>query len=130
MAIVIAGFFLVSGKPKKNITAVPSGSVQNVVGSPDPVANVKEFTVIGTEYAFTPSTVEVNTVDTVKITFQNSGTSPHNLVIKSLNVSTKVINPGESDSIEFIATKSGNLDYVCTIFGHKDKGMEGILTVQ
>lgn len=90
----------------------------------------KEFAVTGTEFAFAPNTLTVAAGDTVKVTFTNNGTYPHNFTIDALNVKGKTISPGQSDTVTFAATKAGTYQYYCSVPGHKDKGMIGTLTVQ
>jgi plastocyanin len=90
----------------------------------------KSITVEGSEYSYTPSTLNANVGDIITLTFKNTGTYSHNLVIPDLNVQTKTINPGESDTIEFTADKAGTYSFYCTVDSHKDKGMVGTLNVQ
>ncbi len=91
---------------------------------------VKTFTVSGNEFAFSPDTLNVNKGDTVNITFTNTGKSPHNFVIAELNVRSKTILSGESDTVAFTVDKTGAFSYVCSVPTHEDKGMVGTLTVQ
>jgi len=95
----------------------------------EPTGNVVEITVDGGEFWFNPKIIEAKKGDTVKITFKNTGRVIHNLVIPSLGVGTRVIQAGSTDSIEFIATKSGAIGIECTVPGHKERGMIGTLTV-
>ena len=88
------------------------------------------FTVTGTEFAFTPSTLTVKKGEPVTITFKNQGKYPHNLTITDLNVATKTIQPGQSDTITFTPPKAGSFTFMCTVPGHADRGMKGTLTVQ
>lgn len=94
----------------------------------DPKAPVKEFTVDGTNYAFSPSTITVNKGDTVKITFKDDD-GRHNLVINGYNVATNIIDGGSEDSITFVADKTGNFEYYCSVGNHRDQGMTGTLVV-
>jgi len=44
---------------------------------------------------------------------------------------TKILGPGESDTIEFTAPdKAGDYEFVCSFPGHAQAGMKGILTVK
>ena len=95
----------------------------------EPTGNVVELIVEGGEFWFNPKTIEANKGDTVKITFKNTGRVIHNLVIPSLGVGTRTIPAGSTDSIEFIATSSGNIRIECTVPGHAAKGMIGTLIV-
>lgn len=94
-----------------------------------PSRSVKIFTVSGAEFAFSPNTLSVNKGDTVKVTFTNNGTLPHNFTITELNVKSRTIMPGASDTVTFTADTAGTFTYFCSVPGHKDKGMVGTLTV-
>ena len=97
---------------------------------PSSSAAINKITVLGTEYAFSPSTITVKVGQPVQITFKNNGTFPHNLTIADLNVGTKTITPGQEDTITFTPTKAGSFPFICTVLGHADKGMKGTLIVQ
>lgn len=84
----------------------------------------------GSEFAFTPASITTKVGQPVTLTFKNEGKYPHNLSISDLNVQTKTINPGESDSVTFTPDKTGSFTYICTVPGHADKGMKGTLTVE
>ena len=89
----------------------------------------KEFTVEGSEFKFSPNAISVNKGDSVKITFKNVGTKPHNFIIDELDVATKTINGGETDTVEFTASKSGTFAFYCSVGSHRANGMEGTATV-
>jgi azurin len=44
--------------------------------------------------------------------------------------STKMLGPGETDTVTFTAPAAGTYDYVCTFPGHALAGMRGVLTVK
>ena len=90
----------------------------------------KEFAVSGSEFAFSPATLSVAKGDTVKVTFTNTGKYPHNFTITDLNVQSKTVQAGESDTVTFTADKAGSFQYFCSVPSHKEKGMVGTLTVQ
>ncbi len=110
-------------------SAVSQNQMTAVVANATSTASMKSFTVSGTEFAFSPNTLSVNKGDTVKITFTNNGTLPHNFTITELAVKSKTIMPGQSDTVTFIADKAGTFVYFCSVPGHKDKGMVGTFTV-
>ncbi|HUD20108.1 MAG TPA: cupredoxin domain-containing protein [Patescibacteria group bacterium] len=110
-------------------TAAPE-AMSGASGATVAAGAAKEFTVTGTEFAFAPNTLTVGAGDTVKVTFTNNGTYPHNFTIDALNVKGKTIQPGQSDTVTFTATKAGTYQYYCSVPGHKDKGMVGTLKVQ
>jgi azurin len=45
-------------------------------------------------------------------------------------VATKMLGPGESDTVTFTAPAAGTYDFICTFPGHALSGMRGTLTVK
>ncbi len=83
----------------------------------------------GTELVFDPTEVTVPAGATVRLTFVNESDSvPHNLVFGDpIGVGTAtIVQPGEEETIEFIAPEPGEYTYVCTLH----PGMEGVLIVE
>jgi plastocyanin len=140
VAIVIYGlvyYFVLAKKGGSYNTAVaPTSAPAAVQASPaqtSPSAvspQAQKITVVGTEFAFSPSTFTLKKGLPAEITFKNNGAFPHNLTIADLGVKTKTIQPGEQDTIQFTPDKTGQFSFLCTVPGHADKGMKGTLTVQ
>ena len=119
-------------KEEATPTASPSTKMDET-GTPSPsgsakTSNVKEFTVTGSNYKFSPATLSVKKGDTVKITFTNSG-GFHDFVIDEFNVKTKTIPDGQSETVQFVANKAGTFNYYCSVGNHRQMGMQGTLTV-
>lgn len=112
-----------------NVTC-PEGSLPSA--PPPEVAPpiVKELTISGTEYSFSPVSITVQEGDQVKITFRNDGSIIHNFKISELEVGTKTISPGQTDTIEFTAPVSGTYTIFCSVPGHRAAGMKGSLKVE
>lgn len=135
LALVAGGWYLM--RPKTTMTPSYTQPTETPVGtqSATPTAtegammtDVTEIKVSGSEFKFTPDTLSVKKGDKVKIVFQNDGKFPHDLKIDELGVTTKVINPGQSDSVEFTVGKSGTFTMYCSVDAHRQKGMEGTVT--
>ncbi len=90
---------------------------------------LKEFTIEGSEYKFNPKSISVNKDDRVRIIFKNTGGISHNFGIPLLGVRSRTISSGASDTIEFVAEKTGTFDFDCSIPGHRGLGMEGQLII-
>lgn len=91
---------------------------------------VREITVEGDEYKFSPSTIELVAGEQVKINFKNTGSLPHNLMIDELGVATKTILGGKEDPVSFTAEKTGTFAFYCGVAGHRGLGMEGTTVVK
>lgn len=134
LILIVVGLFVYKGM-QKPAPQVESAQVESVatpaegVPSSVPTGPVKEFTVVGKNFSFSPATITVNQGDTVKINFQDSD-GHHNLVIDGYNVSTDTLETGDSTSVTFVADKAGSFQYYCSVPTHKDKGMVGTLIVQ
>src|SRR3989344_6089025 len=117
------------------ITTLPAStttSTTSTITTPNttvPVGVVKEFTVLGSNFSFTPNSLEVKQGDTVKITFK-SANGTHDFKIDEFQVATKQIKSGESETVEFAADKTGSFEYYCSVGNHRALGMKGTLTVK
>ena len=140
IAVVVAIFLLVGGyfvlSNMRGATA-PTLEVSQPTTEPMPetttsgkTVETKEILVEGDEYKFTPASISVTKGESVAIVFKNVGTVRHNFMIKELNVASKLIGPGETDRVEFMASSSGTFSFYCSVPGHKESGMEGELLVR
>ncbi len=91
-------------------------------------AAIKEFTVTGQNYSFTPLALTVKKGDMVKITFKNAD-GTHNLTVDGFSAASKRIRTGEEDAIAFVADKTGSYEFYCSVGSHREQGMKGTLTV-
>jgi plastocyanin len=68
--------------------------------------------------------------ETVKIILINEGILVHDFTLKeAYDVTTGPVSPDEKGEITFIAHTVGDFTYFCSIFGHRQRGMEGKLKV-
>jgi uncharacterized cupredoxin-like copper-binding protein len=83
------------------------------------------------EFALDPSSVQVQDAGTVTIRVTNDGQIDHALEVEGQGVEeeTETIAPGESAELTVDLTKTGAYEIYCPIDGHREKGMEGSLTV-
>ncbi len=123
-----------SDEAQTNTGTQPAGQTNNSTNNP--AANtpamddsVKAFTVVGSNFAFSPSTITVKKGDKVRINFQSTGFN-HDFVLDEFNVKTAVLTPGNSQTIEFTADKTGQFEYYCSVGTHRQMGMKGTLVVQ
>jgi nitrite reductase (NO-forming) len=68
--------------------------------------------------------------DTVEITISSGEGAQHDIVIPDLNVaSAKFDKSTGATKVRFKVAKAGSFEYYCTIAGHRQIGMEGVLEV-
>jgi len=111
-------------------TYLTSGSGYGYSGQPGSGTSgtVREFTIQGYAYGYSPSTIEVKKGDVVKITFISEDIL-HNLNIEGYNIATESVSKGQSSTIQFTANTAGTFVFYCSIPGHSDAGMVGKLIV-
>lgn len=122
LLVILLGIIFISGCSGQESAATQTEQVQ-------PTGEVKEFVVEGSEYKFSPASIIVNKGDDVKLTFKNIGLTGHNFVIGELGVSTRVISPGSTETVQFVAGKSGTFAFYCSVPGHRPAGMEGEIVI-
>lgn len=127
IAVVGAYSLLKGNSPTQTQTQT---QISNLTPTPTPETTVKEITVIGKEFSFSPASITLKAGEKIKLTFQNNGGYPHNLVIEGLGISTKTIASGKTDVIEFTAPGLGTYNIFCSVPGHKEAGMKGQLTAE
>jgi len=103
-------------------------AVSEVVNDEE-VEEVREISVSGDEFSFSPSNIEVESGERVRIVFSNDGNMNHDLRIEELNIGTRIIASGQTDSFEFTAPEAGTYTVYCSLPGHRSNGMEGVMIV-
>ncbi len=94
------------------------------------IAKARIIAVEGSEFKFDPSSITVEKGEKIMLTFKNVGKFPHNLKVDELEISTKTVNGGEEDIIEFVSEKSGTFAMYCGVGSHREQGMEGEVVVK
>jgi len=90
---------------------------------------VREFTVNGNNYAFSPASIQVNRNDLVKIMF-TAQDIPHSFAIDEYRI-VKRASVGQTVTFEFRADRAGNFTYFCSLTQDaKCREMKGTLNVR
>lgn len=79
------------------------------------------------EFSLSPYSTKVDADKPLRVTFKNTGTTPHNLTIKELGMGTPTIAPGDSAILEFDSLEPGIYTLSCSVSGHRERGMEAFL---
>jgi len=85
----------------------------------------------GTEFKYDPATVSVKAGSPVTVALKNTGTTPHDFTIDSLDgkkVQTTAA-VGQTANVTFTPAAAGTYQFYCAQPGHKEGGMVGTLTV-
>ena len=87
----------------------------------------------GDEFSFSPKTINVKRGDIVELIFKNVGTIPHNYIVDELGLGTKIVDVGQTDTVTFTPpSAAGSITYAsyCSIPGHREAGMEGLIVIE
>ena len=80
-----------------------------------------------TEFAITPSAVNVPAGGTLHVT--NDGTATHNLRVVDTDLKTPDLAAGEAGELDLSSLEPGSYELLCEISGHADSGMTASLTI-
>ncbi|MEK7187180.1 MAG: cupredoxin domain-containing protein [Patescibacteria group bacterium] len=125
--LIVGGIFLF-----KNKSSAPTDIEENVVIDETPIQDeviIREFTIEAKKFSFTPSEIKVKKGETVKITLKNVE-GVHNWKLDEFSAGTKNLQAGQEETIEFVADKTGEFEYHCSVGNHRQLGMVGTLTVE
>ena len=76
-------------------------------------------------------TLTVHEGDTVQITLINGEGAEHDISLPDVRASSqRVVGRGASSALVFRASNIGAIPYFCTVPGHRESGMEGVLRVE
>jgi uncharacterized cupredoxin-like copper-binding protein len=117
-------------------------------------ATIQKFTVTAREFAFDPMKLDVTSGQPVEITLQNKGAIEHDFSIQEIDLAgaptaTGAMHmhdgghmmsdqpklhvaaaAGSQGTLTFTPMKAGQYQFYCTVAGHKEAGMVGVLTVK
>ena len=79
------------------------------------------------EFKIDPSMISAPVDGTLTVT--NGGTVAHNFAVQDTDLRTKMLNPGESATLELKGLKKGNYTAICEVPGHATSGMKAMLMV-
>ncbi|OGK12924.1 hypothetical protein A3A93_01710 [Candidatus Roizmanbacteria bacterium RIFCSPLOWO2_01_FULL_38_12] len=120
-------------KKESNETAVEEKSENEAMEKTEDTAitdeSTKEFTLNASSFKYDVTEIRVKKGDTVKIILNNTG-GIHDWVIDEFDARTKQINDGETDTVTFVASETGEFEYYCSIGNHRAMGMVGTLIVE
>jgi plastocyanin len=102
---------------------------EEVEGDSPVVEGAPEVVVVGTDFAFEPSVLNLNAGEAVNIVFEVSE-GGHDLVVQGAGFATPIIDEGEVTRGGLVIDEPGTYEMVCLVPGHIDEGMVGTVEVE
>jgi uncharacterized cupredoxin-like copper-binding protein len=94
-----------------------------------PVAEAGAFGLSAHDIRFEPKELTIPANTEVTIVFSNDGKMQHDLVLPDIGISTGRLNAGDSREVT-LNVKPGTYHFYCSVPGHKQAGMVGVLKVE
>ena len=107
-------------------TTPPAGQTQQ---SKQPSALTSVIDVAGSNFTFSKKEIRVKKGAAVAVKFTNNE-GFHDFVVEGLNVRTKTLQEGQSETITIPTDKTGTYVYYCSVGNHRQQGMEGKLIIE
>lgn len=108
-----------------------SGQTETPASTP---AAAKEQTIefVMKDYSFTPDKISVPVGTRLKLVFKNEGERRHDFKIEGLPGEPKIESIGTGGTAELVidAATAGEYVFFCSVRGHRDRGMHGVLSVR
>ena len=126
VVLVFGGYYFYNSQQKVQIpqeeTKIENKQVE--------ITEAREIVVEGNEFKFSPTSITVEKGEKINLVFKNIGKFPHNFIVDELGITSKTINGGEEDSVEFVSEKTGTFSMYCGVGNHRQQGMEGEVVVE
>lgn len=81
------------------------------------------------EFSFSQSNIKLKKGQKVTIRLVNQGGAPHDFVVDELGIKSNRLRSGEVEDITFTPDKVGKFAFYCSVPGHRQAGMEGVIEV-
>jgi cytochrome c oxidase subunit 2 len=112
----------------ENNKVAPTSNLENQEESTSGSREVRTIEVEAGMYYFKPSEIKVKKGEKVRIVLKNVE-GMHDFVIDELKVNSGIIQSGQTTEFEFVAEKTGEFEYYCSVSNHRAMGMKGTLVV-
>jgi len=133
VAVIIGAAVLFRGEKKSaqpEIKSPVSNSSESSIEIPSTNDTaVKTFDISAKPFEFSMKEIRVKKGNKIRINLTSTA-GMHDWVIDEFSARTKIIQAEQSDSVEFIADKSGTFEYYCSVPTHRQQGMVGKLIVE
>jgi plastocyanin len=83
-----------------------------------------KVTVTAKEFSFKLSVRKLPVGKPIALTLVNKGAAPHDFSLQGVK-KTKILGPGQKQTVRFTIKRKGTYRYVCTVPRHAQFGMEG-----
>jgi len=105
-------------------TTADSSAAQTTSAAPVKTVHIDSFS-----WGFTQDPVTINKGDNVHLVITSSS-GTHGVMIPGLGVSSGAVSPGETQTVDFVASEAGTFDYFCNVpCGEGHRSMRGQLVI-
>jgi len=124
LAIIALGFALGGSAIAVIASTSPGGASVSLTGPPDIIQTIRMENVL-----FDSDEITVAVGDNVLLIIENVDPALHDFFVEDLDIFVE--NPaGQTSVAAFTAEQAGSFPFFCTVPGHRESGMEGIIRIQ
>jgi plastocyanin len=95
---------------------------------PPPSPGSREVSISAGEFYFNPNRIELSRDETVTVVLTNEGRLPHDFTLPAIGVSVPVL-AGSTTRAGIRPLSPGTWEFYCSIPGHREAGMTGLVVV-
>lgn len=117
------------GAEPENTDVISDTTPEEEPDNQQPQPQTQSFSLTAKQWVFEPETIRVKQGDTVRLSIQSIDVS-HGFALPDFGINA-TLEPGKTETVEFVADKKGVFRFVCSVFcgaGHGD--MQGTLIVE
>ncbi len=124
LAIIALGFALGGSVIAVIASTSPGGASVSLTGPPDVTQTIRMENGL-----FDTPEITVSVVENVLLIIENIDPALHDFNVEGLDIFVENA-AGQTSVVAFTAEQSGNFPFFCTVPGHREGGMEGIIRIQ
>ncbi len=145
--VLVGGFLLMRSRDVKNVesqtqeltqeemmqqdsdTSVDADTEIKETSDSAAEASVQTVTIEAGGFYYKPNVIKAKVGDKIKVVM-TSKDMMHDFVIDELGVKLPITKSGETNEVEFTATKAGTFEFYCSVGQHRKNGQAGQLIVE
>jgi uncharacterized cupredoxin-like copper-binding protein len=104
------------------------GAAQAGQTAPAPVPGAREVRIVARDFAFSPNQVRLAAGATVNLVLANEGDALHDITFPALGFRLEAT-AGATATGALTVARPGTYEFFCSVPGHREAGMSGILVV-
>jgi len=91
---------------------------------------VKTIEITAEEFEFSPTEIKMEPGQPLELTLNNKGAIAHNVTFTDSDIATETIQGGGKTTVTTTFDEPGRYEFICSVPGHANAGMRGVVIVE